>query len=369
MTKQYKCVWAISCLLVFLVLVSSGPAFGQGVFSDEFIRKRLLAKPEPVPQDQKIGSMGPSPQTRSTPPEGKGYIDLPIPFPLNQYLISPSAVPLLEALGRALAHDESRGLVFEIQGHTCDLGSDEYNLKLSEKRAMVVKDFLVGHFRLSPSQIRAVGYGKRQPLGENNTEEGRARNRRVTVLNTRQPFSDTASRIEVKAQVKYLRGKETMELKAGQTLTQRDNYSVFFNANEKSHVYVFQVGADSAFFQIFPNPNYSEVNNPVESGRLYRIPSRPDQWLYLDDNKGDEEIVILASPETLNHPLKVARGVIEGTTMLAQKSVREAEKPVPTMGLKGRRTVEEAAVPERPQTSGAVNPETLFTWRFPFRHQ
>jgi hypothetical protein len=223
--------------------------------------------------------MGVEPKTRpaASSEEGDGLIDLLIPFPLNQYLISSEAAPFLDALGRALSHIELRGYVFEIQGHTCDLGSDEYNLRLSQNRADAVKEYLVRKFNLSRGQLRTVGYGKRKPIQENSTKEARDKNRRVTVLNTFQPFGGEVSRISVEAQVKYLLGRETTELSAGQTLTARDNYSVFFKSNERCHVYVFQVGADSMVTQLFPKPDFSEAANPVEAGKQYRLPSKPDQ--------------------------------------------------------------------------------------------
>jgi outer membrane protein OmpA-like peptidoglycan-associated protein len=69
----------------------------------------------------------------------------------------------------------------EIQGHTDARGSDEYNQSLSEKRAGVVRDFLLQK-GIAASRVKAVGMGKRVPIATNETVEGMAQNRRVEFL-------------------------------------------------------------------------------------------------------------------------------------------------------------------------------------------
>ncbi len=66
-------------------------------------------------------------------------------------------------------------------GYTDGIGSDAYNLKLSERRAESVKEYLVKH-GIDASRIQASGRGKADPIGDNKTEKGRAENRRVEVL-------------------------------------------------------------------------------------------------------------------------------------------------------------------------------------------
>ncbi len=70
-------------------------------------------------------------------------------------------------------------LKIEIIGHTDNVGSEDYNQKLSEKRALAVRDFLIAA-GLDPTRIvKATGYGKNKPAESNDTEEGRFHNRRV----------------------------------------------------------------------------------------------------------------------------------------------------------------------------------------------
>ena len=69
-------------------------------------------------------------------------------------------------------------LLIEIGGHTDDRGSALYNERLSQARAESVRQYLIGR-NVSADQLTAKGYGASQPLADNDTEAGRAENRRV----------------------------------------------------------------------------------------------------------------------------------------------------------------------------------------------
>jgi outer membrane protein OmpA-like peptidoglycan-associated protein len=66
----------------------------------------------------------------------------------------------------------------ELQGHTDDRGDDQMNMSLSQDRADSVKDYLIKN-GISSDRITAIGYGETQPIASNNTEIGRAKNRRT----------------------------------------------------------------------------------------------------------------------------------------------------------------------------------------------
>lgn len=70
---------------------------------------------------------------------------------------------------------------FNIVGHTDDVGGDAYNQKLSEKRAKAVYDYLVKN-GMDKARLSHKGMGEKDPVGDNKTEEGRAKNRRVEIL-------------------------------------------------------------------------------------------------------------------------------------------------------------------------------------------
>lgn len=75
------------------------------------------------------------------------------------------------------AHPEIR--LLEVQGHTDNTGTTEYNRQLSQARAEAVVQYLVKQGGIAPNRLRAVGYGETQPVQPNSTEAGRDANRRV----------------------------------------------------------------------------------------------------------------------------------------------------------------------------------------------
>jgi OOP family OmpA-OmpF porin len=70
-----------------------------------------------------------------------------------------------------------------IEGHTDSKGSDEYNRKLSQKRAERVVRTLIDR-GIDAKRLKAIGYGASRPVADNSTAEGRQRNRRVTAVIT-----------------------------------------------------------------------------------------------------------------------------------------------------------------------------------------
>ena len=66
-----------------------------------------------------------------------------------------------------------------VEGHACKIGSDAYNMGLSERRADTVLDWLVDGIQVPREKVIPVGYGERNPVVSNETREGRVRNRRV----------------------------------------------------------------------------------------------------------------------------------------------------------------------------------------------
>lgn len=100
-------------------------------------------------------------------------------FDFNQASLRADSAPVLDKLLALL--DGDRTLVIEVQGHTDNVGGDAYNQRLSEARAKAVVDWLVAH-GVAASRLSAKGYGLRSPVGPNDTEAGRARNRRVDVV-------------------------------------------------------------------------------------------------------------------------------------------------------------------------------------------
>jgi outer membrane protein OmpA-like peptidoglycan-associated protein len=100
-------------------------------------------------------------------------------FDTGKYTLKPTTqVSLAKVAGILQSYP---GLRLQVEGYTDSIGSDEFNQKLSENRADAVRDFLVGQ-GVSQGNIAATGYGKNNPVADNNTASGRAQNRRVQLV-------------------------------------------------------------------------------------------------------------------------------------------------------------------------------------------
>jgi len=98
-------------------------------------------------------------------------------FDLGKATIKPQSFAVLDSIAKMLK--ENPNIIVEIQGHTDNVGSEEYNLELSQRRAEAVKNYLVQVHGIDPLRLIARGYGEYRPIASNNTPEGRAQNRRV----------------------------------------------------------------------------------------------------------------------------------------------------------------------------------------------
>jgi outer membrane protein OmpA-like peptidoglycan-associated protein len=108
-----------------------------------------------------------------------------IKFETNKADILPGSHAVLDEIGNILVKWPQ--LKIEVGGHADSRGSEQHNLQLSEKRAQAVLDYLVGKFpQIKKDQYTAKGYGESQPVADNKTADGQAKNRRVEfkVLNT-----------------------------------------------------------------------------------------------------------------------------------------------------------------------------------------
>ena len=97
-------------------------------------------------------------------------------FDFDKATLRPESYNELDRLVQLLT--ENPNIKVEISAHTDSKGSDEYNLKLSQKRAESVVNYLIGK-GIPASRLIAKGYGETQPIDTNDTEEGRQNNRRV----------------------------------------------------------------------------------------------------------------------------------------------------------------------------------------------
>lgn len=108
-----------------------------------------------------------------------GHIALAITFDTGKATIKDESMPIIDQMVDLM--QTNADLKVEIQGHTDNVGKPEANKKLSDERANAVKKALVDK-GISADRMSAIGYGDTKPVADNQTEEGRAQNRRVELV-------------------------------------------------------------------------------------------------------------------------------------------------------------------------------------------
>ncbi len=108
-------------------------------------------------------------------------IDMKVTFQFNSDELTEDAEAVLNSLGVALISEQLKDAQFLIAGHTDASGSNSYNQKLSERRAVAVRDYLMRKFDIRYSRLEAVGRGEEQLLMPDDPDNGE--NRRVQIVN------------------------------------------------------------------------------------------------------------------------------------------------------------------------------------------
>jgi outer membrane protein OmpA-like peptidoglycan-associated protein len=328
-------------------LVLTGAAVAGDATTGKSLQEILEALDPPAKQGGTRGGAAAA-ADRSAHPEPR--IGVPIEFAYDSDAISPGSMQQLATIAGALADPRLQRARIRIEGHTDEIGSSEYNLRLSRRRAGAVRRALIEGFSVSPQRLEAVGYGESRPLPEVSqaTEEGRARNRRVELVRLAgvvesgaeepggPPSVDVAEpQGPVVVDVWYHDGAGARRLEPGASLRSHDRYRVRFTAAERRHVYVFKINSANMVENLFPNRELSADANPVAPRRSYVVPGA-DGWLELDTMRGREQIVAFASEGELKDP----------RAMVYDLTVRAPGAPVPGYG-----------------------PDGLFTVRFDFEHR
>jgi outer membrane protein OmpA-like peptidoglycan-associated protein len=126
----------------------------------------------------------PVPEPEDPPSEPNETVDAiaeilevePVQFDDSSADITAESLVSLDRVVEILEADEATRL--EVAGHTDDIGPADGNQRWSERRARSVRDYLVSQ-GIDPERLVAAGYGENRPIADNNTEEGRAQNRRI----------------------------------------------------------------------------------------------------------------------------------------------------------------------------------------------
>lgn len=117
--------------------------------------------------------------TPPAPAEKRSFtVELKVEFDFDKANIRPEYYKTLIEFGEFIRTYPEHTV--NLAGHTDNFGTDQYNLKLSQRRANSVRDFLLKHFTtIEPSRLTTVAHGLSQPIADNKSKEGRQKNRRV----------------------------------------------------------------------------------------------------------------------------------------------------------------------------------------------
>lgn len=198
-----KCGFATTADNLMTRTLSNGTIVGSDGMADfvsaVFLEKKV-AKPAPKMVDKDSDGDGVLDSLDKCPDTPKGIkvdssgcpvaipekvsITLLVEFDFDKAVVKPRYHDDLEKVANFLkAYPKTTAT---LEGHTDSIGTDEYNQKLSQRRAASVKQYLVDMFNIDAARLSAVGFGETQPVASNETAEGRQRNRRVvaTIVTT-----------------------------------------------------------------------------------------------------------------------------------------------------------------------------------------
>ena len=134
----------------------------------------LVCKDEPAPAPP----VAPPPAPEPAPVAEKIVLN-GVQFDFDKAVIKDEYYPVLDAAASALQKHGDKKVM--ITGHTCSMGPDAYNQKLSEKRAAAVKAYLVDK-GISETRLMTSGAGESNPVADNKTKDGRMMNRRAELV-------------------------------------------------------------------------------------------------------------------------------------------------------------------------------------------
>ncbi len=139
------------------------------------IRVAKYSQAEEKPQPEKLGI-----KVEKTAEGTKLTIPEKVLFDFNKFFLKPEARKALHVVAEILKEQPGKKVL--IVGYTDNIGSDQYNLRLSLQRAQSVADYLIYTEGIKSDRIKIEGRGKANPVADNSTEEGRAKNRRVEIV-------------------------------------------------------------------------------------------------------------------------------------------------------------------------------------------
>jgi len=195
-------VWLVVLIaVVAIAFIATGCAKKQVVKEEAAakpaveVKKEEAPAPAPAPPKEEVKPVAPAPAPAPAPPPPKveaapvaekvappDLRGLRIQFAFDDYNLSTRSKENLEKIAGWLSKD--RAAKIQIEGHTCDIGTPEYNLALGERRANSAKKYLEG-LGVNAARISTISYGEERPMVPNSDEANRSKNRRDEFLQSK----------------------------------------------------------------------------------------------------------------------------------------------------------------------------------------
>jgi len=173
-------------LLVFLMVVaflgfslSGCGCFVESTKVETPVAKQVTPTPPPPPPPPVAKQVTPPPP----PPSPKAMVmtfEAAALFDFDKAVLKPQGKERIKEEIKEVKADMSRADKIKVTGHTDSTGTADYNKKLSLRRAETVRDYLVS-LGVDGSKLEVIGAGEANPIADNSTKEGQAKNRRVEV--------------------------------------------------------------------------------------------------------------------------------------------------------------------------------------------
>lgn len=175
LTSARDAVYAGDRLVLRVGAVDPGPAGSEGAAAAD--RRTMIVSERPIVPDADSSRpvVSDNPASRAT---ASSVTFEDVYFGLDRHTLRPEAKTLLDGAVKALKADPA--LRIQVEGHTCNIGTAEYNLTLGERRANAVRAYLVAQ-GIAESRLTTVSYGEERPVHDNGTAEGRRLNRRAVL--------------------------------------------------------------------------------------------------------------------------------------------------------------------------------------------
>lgn len=154
--------------------------FGGKKYASATVAAAPVTPPEPEAAPLKEAPLEPIPAAEPLPDKLKYCVSLEIEFDIQKADIRPQYHDQVAKVGDFMK--KYPGTTAFIEGYTDEVGTDEYNMQLSQRRADNVVKYLVDHFGIDPSRLSARGYGKSRPVPLTPSDEERQKNRRINAV-------------------------------------------------------------------------------------------------------------------------------------------------------------------------------------------